>query len=129
MLLPAIMALRIPLRQSAFILKNIFNSTKFISTKPEIIVLSNDCTTFVAWHPQIDFPYECTQPIPSNVAEESNTVLKTVMSSELKQMFKTKTPDVARQELMNITHTTQHRWFPRARDKRAKKTEPDREYL
>lgn len=123
------MALRIPLRQSSFFLKNMCNFTKFISTRPEIIVLSNDCTTFVAWHPQIDFPYKCTQPIPSNITQETNTILKTEMSQELKQIFKTKTPDVARQELMNITHTTKHRWFPRARDKRAKKTEPDRKYL
>lgn len=113
--------------------RNIINkfrgAVRFVSTKEERIVLTDDGTTFVAWHPRQDFPYECTRPIPAKVIEESNTVLKTVMSPELKQMFKKKTPEVARQELMNITHTTKHRWFPRARDKKAKKTEPDREYL
>lgn len=96
---------------------------------PDRIVLNKNCTTFVAWHPEKDFPYECTKPITPQVVEESNTILKTVMSPELKQIFKQKNPEVARQELMTITHTTKHRWFPRARDKRAKKTKPDREYL
>lgn len=95
----------------------------------EKIVLNHNGTTFVAWHHEKDFPYECTKPIDKKLKEESNTILKTVMSPELKQLFKTKTPEVARQELMEITHTTKHRWFPRSRDKRAKKTKPERPYL
>lgn len=95
----------------------------------ERIVLSADGTTFIAWHPEKPFPYECTKPIDPKIEQESNTVLKTVLSPEIKQLFKKKTPEVARQELMAITHTTKHRWFPRSRDKRAKKTLPDREYL
>lgn len=104
-------------------------SSRLSSKLSERIVLNHDGTTFVAWHPEKKFPYECTKPIDKKIEEESNTILKTVMSSELKQMFKKKTPEVARQELMEITHTTKHRWFPRSRDKKAKKTEPDRPYL
>lgn len=96
---------------------------------PERIVLNSTGTMFVAWHPEKEIPYECTKPIELKPEEESNTVLKTVMSPELKQIFKKKSPEVARQELMAITHTTKHCWFPRSRDKRAKKTKPDREYL
>lgn len=99
------------------------------SNPPERIVVNAEGNTFIAYHPEKPFPYECTKPITPKVVEESNTVLRTVLSPELKQIFKKKTPEVARQELMAITHTTKHRWFPRARDKRAKKTEPDREYL
>lgn len=43
--------------------------------------------------------------------------------------FKDKKPEIARQELMNLTSTTKHRWFPRSRDKRAKNTPMDRPYL
>lgn len=123
------MALRISLLKTSNIFRNLPITTRNISSKDERIVLTKDGTTFVAWHQKQDFPYEYTRPIPERAIEESNTVLRTVMSPELKQIFKTKTPDAAREELMNITHTTKHRWFPRSRDKRAKKTVPDREYL
>jgi len=56
------------------------------------------------------------------VVKES--ALKTAM-----QAFKSKHPEVARQELMQLTHTTKHRWFPRARDRKAKQTPMDRPYL
>ncbi|KAK4877014.1 hypothetical protein RN001_009520 [Aquatica leii] len=96
---------------------------------PSTIVLTDDGSTFVAWHPKQDFPYECTKPLPESKVTETTSVLKTQMTSEVMEIFKKKTPEQARQELMNITHTTKHRWFPRARDKRAKKTPMDREYL
>lgn len=93
------------------------------------IVLTKDGSTLVAWHPKEDFPYEYTKPLPEPKIEENTSVLKTQMTNDLKQIFKKKTPEQARQELMNITYTTKHRWFPRARDKKAKKTPMDREYL
>jgi large subunit ribosomal protein L42 len=92
------------------------------------IVLTDDESTFVAWHPKQDYPYEFTQPLPEQKVEDTS-VLKTQLTPELRSIFNKKTPEQARQELMNITHTTKHRWFPRARDKRAKKTPMDREYL
>ncbi|EFA00323.1 large ribosomal subunit protein mL42 [Tribolium castaneum] len=100
-------------------------SAKFPDHK---IVLTDDESTYVAWHPKQDFPYECTQPLPEKQVEDTS-VLKTQLTPQLKEVFNKKTPEQARQELMNITHTTKHRWFPRARDKRAKKTPMDREYL
>lgn len=93
------------------------------------IVLSKDQSTFISWHPQEDFPYECTRPIVNSVEECSTSVLKTKLTPELFEIFNKKTPEQARLELMNITHTTKHRWFPRSRDKKRKKLEMDREYL
>ncbi|CAH1970650.1 unnamed protein product [Acanthoscelides obtectus] len=93
------------------------------------IVVTDDGTTIVAWHPKDDFPYECTRPLPERTVEKSTSVLKTNLTPEVMSIFNKKTPEQARQELMNITHTTKHRWFPRARDKKAKKTPMDREYL
>ncbi|KAJ3664030.1 hypothetical protein Zmor_008236 [Zophobas morio] len=107
-----------------FIARRLF-SAKFPGHK---IVLADDESTFVAWHPKLDYPYECTQPLPE-VSVTDTSVLKTQLTPQLMEVFNKKTPEQARQELMNITHTTKHRWFPRARDKRAKKTPMDREYL
>ncbi|XP_046384634.1 39S ribosomal protein L42, mitochondrial [Ischnura elegans] len=85
---------------------------------------------FVVWHPEKKIPYEYTRPLPTSEKVESNagSPLK-LDSEEAYSVFKQKTPEVIREELMEITSTTKHRWFPRARDKRAKKTPPDRPYL
>lgn len=93
------------------------------------LAITDDGSTFVAWHPPEDFPYEYTKPLPEKQIVEDNTVLKTQMTKELKEIFNKKTEEQARQELMNITFTCKHRWFPRARDKKAKKTPRHREYL
>lgn len=93
------------------------------------VALTDDGSTFVAWHPKQDFPYEYTKPLPIPEAIEDNTVLKTQLTAEVLEVFKKKNEEVARQELMNITGTTKHRWFRRPRDKRAQKTEMNREYL
>uniref|UniRef100_A0A6M2DE24 Large ribosomal subunit protein mL42 n=1 Tax=Xenopsylla cheopis TaxID=163159 RepID=A0A6M2DE24_XENCH len=89
------------------------------------IGVTDDQTTFVAWHPKKDFPYECSRPLPE-VNEDNGSYLKNLVT---KNAFKSPHPEIARQELMRITHTSKHVWFPRARDKRAKKTPMDREYL
>lgn len=93
------------------------------------IVLTDDESTYIAWHPKQDFPYECSRPLPEPDVIENKTVLKTQVTPELMSVLGKKSPDQARLELMNITHTTKHRWFPRARDRKAKKTPMDREYL
>lgn len=93
------------------------------------IVVTNDGSTVVAWHPKADFPYECTKPLPDEPVIETTSVLKTTLTPELLSVFNKKTPEQARQELMDITHTCKHRWFPRARDKKAKKTPMERDYL
>ncbi|ENN73161.1 39S ribosomal protein L42, mitochondrial [Dendroctonus ponderosae] len=93
------------------------------------IVSTSDGSTLVAWHPKQDFPYECTRPLPQQTTEEDASVLKTKLTPELLSIFNKKTPEQARAELMSITHTTKHRWFPLARRKRWRKTSPDREYL
>ncbi|CAG9771007.1 unnamed protein product [Ceutorhynchus assimilis] len=93
------------------------------------IVCTTDGSTLVAWHPKKDIPYECTQPLPEEKIQEHPSVLKTQLTPELLSIFNKKTPEQARAELMSITNTTKHRWFPRARDKKAKKTPMDREYL
>lgn len=94
------------------------------------ISMTEDGSTLVVFHPKSDFPYECTTPLSEVKTKENTSVLKTNLTPELKEIFHKKRPEQAREELMALTHTTKHRWFPRARDKKAKKNTPmDREYL
>ncbi|XP_068145646.1 large ribosomal subunit protein mL42 [Drosophila tropicalis] len=95
----------------------------------EAVGITKDGKTIVAWHPEQEIPYESTKPLPEIVLSESSEVIKESALQSAMQSFKNKHPEVARQELMQLTHTTKHRWFPRARDKKAKKTPMDRPYL
>lgn len=93
------------------------------------IALTDDRKTFVAWHPQQEFPYELTRPIPEYEERNRSAVIKENAINTAMTAFSTKHPEIARQELQRITFTTKHRWFPRSRDKKAKKTPMDRTYL
>lgn len=114
-------------------------STAHYSTRPttatgiwglvDKVALTNDGRTFVAWHPKPEFPYESSRPIPQVELRDRSSVIKESTIGTAMTAFNTKHPEIARQELSRITFTTKHRWFPRARDKKAKKTPMDREFL
>lgn len=93
------------------------------------VILSDDKKTFIAWHPNQDYPYEFTRPLPPMSETEESEIIKESAMKTAKNAFSAKKPEIARQQLMNLTYTTKHRWFPRARDKKAKKTPMDRPYL
>lgn len=97
----------------------------------EKIALTDDGKTFVAWHPRAEseFPYEHTLPVPTVKEQNRSAVLKSSAVEMAMKAFHTKKPALARRELARITFTSVHPWFPRARDKKAKKTPMDREYL
>ncbi|KAK9502961.1 hypothetical protein O3M35_011637 [Rhynocoris fuscipes] len=92
------------------------------------IVITNDGSTIVCWHPEKEFPYEFTKPLPVITNDKVSSVLKTSEKDAYK-VFKKQSPESVREELMKMTYTTKHRWFPRSRDKKAKKTPKDRTYL
>lgn len=94
----------------------------------EKVVATQDCTLFVAWHPTPEFPYEHSLPLPPPSIPTS-TLLKDDAIQSAMQAFGNKRPEIARMELMKITNTSKHTWKPRQRDKKAKNTRPDREYL
>ncbi|XP_017958175.1 39S ribosomal protein L42, mitochondrial [Drosophila navojoa] len=104
------------------------NAVGGISLVDRVAVTKNG-KTIVAWHPDTPFPYEHTKPLPQFVEKQSSDVIKETALQTAMTAFKNKFPEVARQELMKLTHTTKHRWFPRARDRKAKKTPMDRPYL
>ncbi|CAF4789364.1 39S ribosomal protein L42, mitochondrial [Pieris napi] len=92
------------------------------------IVMTDDGSTIVALHKDQEFPYEFSKPLPEESIEDKS-VLRMSDYSEVKRVFKEMKPEFARQQLSSLTLTTQHRWFPRSRDKKAKKTEMNRPYL
>ncbi|CAG4979705.1 unnamed protein product [Parnassius apollo] len=92
------------------------------------IVITNDGSTIVALHPDKDFPYEFSKPLPEKNKEE-NGILKMSDYNEVKRVFKNMKPEMARKQLASLTLTTEHRWFPRARDKKSKKNEMNRPFL
>lgn len=92
------------------------------------IVITDDGSTIVALHQDKDFPYECSRPLPEE-NKQNDGVLRMSDYNEVKRVFKEMKPEIARKQLSSLTLTTEHRWFPRARDKKAKKTEMNRPYL
>lgn len=92
------------------------------------IVITDDGSTIVALHQEKEFPYELSRPLPEQ-SKEDDSVLRMSDYNEVKRVFKDMKPEMARQQLASLTLTTTHRWFPRARDKKAKKTEMNRPFL
>ncbi|XP_012278550.1 39S ribosomal protein L42, mitochondrial [Orussus abietinus] len=97
------------------------------SMLPSQVVVVADDDTIVCWHPEETFPYECSKPLPE-AKPGSNSVLK-IGENEINSVFRKVNPELAPQMLAKITFTTKHRWYPRSRDRKAKKTEPNRPYL
>jgi len=101
---------------------------RLYSTKlPSEYVIFQDNDLIICWHKPEPFPYECSKPLPAKVPEPEG-VLK-VSEIEVNKLFKRRNEAMIPEELARITYTTKHRWYPRARDKRAKKTPRDRPYM
>lgn len=98
-----------------------------LSTVEKVVTTSDD-STFISWHPTHDFPYEYSKPLPPP-AIPTSTLLKDEAIQRSMEAFGAKQPEIARQELMKLTSTSLHVWKPRQRDRKAKNTKPDREYL
>lgn len=105
-----------------------FKPKEIIARYYNKIVITNDGSTIVALHQDQGFPYEHSRPLPEEPAE-SNSILRMDNIKEVHRVFKDTKPEIARKQLAAITLTTEHRWFPRARDKKAKNTEMNRPYL
>lgn len=82
-----------------------------------------------AWHPDPAYPYELSQPLPAVSVEQNPSLLKEEVLRTAMSAFSNRRPEVAREELTRLTYTCKNRWFPRSRDKKAKKTPMDRPYL
>lgn len=99
-------------------------------TVTERIAVTDDGSTIVCWHPEKPFPYECSKPIPEETNNEVNSVLKVQNISAIYDVFKPKDEERTREELMKLTYTSKHVWFPQGKKTYKKKPVPrDREYL
>jgi len=93
------------------------------------VAISEDKKTIVCWHPHKPFPYECSLPLPDVPIKEDHSVLKVQSTPALRNIHRPKPTDLERLELMKITHTTKHVWFPIARKVKRRKPNMDRPYL
>lgn len=93
------------------------------------IAESKNQQAFFAWHPKKEIAYEFTRPLPKAKEQTYVTLMKEEKLEEALKAYKHDYSDGVRGELSKLTFTTKHRWFPRSRDRLAKKTEMDRKYL
>jgi len=99
---------------------------KYSTLPSEAVIFTEDDSMVICWHPEQPFPYECSLPLPE---EKPDTSVLRIGKKDIEDIFWQKKPYQVVEELANITYTTKHRWYPKSRDKKAKKTEPDRPYL
>lgn len=94
------------------------------------IVVTDDASTIVCYHPQSSFPYEFTLPLPETKVPD-NSVLCVQNKENVHEIFSKPNNNLIQQELMKVTYTTKHRWVPPKKWKRrfAHKKTVDREYL
>lgn len=93
------------------------------------VVFTDDGSTVVCWHPEKEFPYEYTLPLPELSNVKTDSILRLQSREEVTSLLHSKKPEFVRKELMRITHTTKHRWFPKMPKSMKPKPPPDREYL
>lgn len=77
--------------------------------------ISKDGTCFVAHHPEKNYPYEMTKPLPK--VEEDNSLLR----ANNKHMI-TKSPNLEQLQALTYTHSRNWQEFP-GREKRLKEIE------
>lgn len=80
--------------------------------REERIVLSDDGAIIACWHPQPKFPYELSRPIPRSTENSTSSVMNTQVTEEMKELYHHKPERFQRRDLMKVTSTTKHRWFP-----------------
>lgn len=96
------------------------------STLPKEAIIYLDKETIVCWHPEQPFPYKYSRPLPK---ERIPKTMLQIGRQEINEAYELKTEQQIADELAQLTQTTKHRWFPRSRDKKAKKTPRERKYM
>lgn len=112
------------------LISRLANSVATRSVSQYAIVVTDDASTIVCYHPEDQFPYECSKPLPEDKVLD-NSVLRVQNKENLYEVFSKPNNQLVQQELMKMTYTTKHRWVPPKKWKRrfAHKKIVDREYL
>ncbi|XP_077540256.1 mitochondrial ribosomal protein L42 [Haemaphysalis longicornis] len=88
------------------------------SRSQQRIVLTDDGSTIVCWHPEEEFPYEHTKPLP-NIRprlDEANSALKLQYRLEnIEKHYRNDRLEI--EDLVKMTYTTKHRWYPNNKKK------------
>ncbi|KAK1137219.1 hypothetical protein K0M31_001741 [Melipona bicolor] len=95
---------------------------------PREIVIPLNKDMIICWHPEQEFLYEYSLPLPEEKQVSSNSVL-CIGEKEIAEVFKHKKEEVVVEELSKITYTTKHRWYPKNWRRRLRKVESERPYL
>jgi large subunit ribosomal protein L42 len=93
------------------------NAVNARSTSEHAIVVTDDASTIVCYHPERQFPYECTKPLPKKKVLD-NSVLRVQNKEFIHEVFSKPNSELVQQELMKMTFTTKHRWVPPKKWKR-----------
>jgi len=88
------------------------------------VVLSPDGNTVLCWHPEPEFPYEYSRPMPRNETEmqQGDSALKVQYVMDERARHRADGPN--QQELMKIFHTTRHAFDHKPRMKYRKPNPP-----
>ncbi|CAG0916081.1 unnamed protein product [Notodromas monacha] len=81
----------------------------------------------VCWHPEVPTPYEFTKPLPVTVNSQDGENLKIQLKEDLKHVRRPKYEKAMIDELMKMTYTTKHRWYPVPRKKYNRKPTRERD--
>jgi len=85
--------------------------------REEQVVVTNDGTVVACWHPAPQFPRALTRPIPRSQLQTDTPAspLKVQVTEEMKELYHHKPERFQRRDLMRLTWSTKHRWFPSRR--------------
>uniref|UniRef100_A0A0B6YXE2 Large ribosomal subunit protein mL42 n=1 Tax=Arion vulgaris TaxID=1028688 RepID=A0A0B6YXE2_9EUPU len=113
--------------------RTLFTSPAHYKSRSPDVCLSVDKKMILCWHPEPDFPYEYTQPVPRDKTqlEKGDSVLKIQYLVDEKLKNRPEGPTLA--ELSQILYVPRHalKRYPRHEKKMEmiKKVPKDREYL
>ena len=82
--------------------------------REERIAVTEDGAVIACWHPPPKFPYEMSRGLPVQESATSSP-LKVTVTEDMKELYHHKPERFARRDLMRITWTTKHKWFPSKR--------------
>ncbi|CAN8017377.1 unnamed protein product [Ixodes persulcatus] len=91
-----------------------YSTTTNPDDKSHMIVLTDDGSTIVCWHPEPEFPYEHTKPLPKVDPElnEGDSALKLqVRLDNINRSYRNERLEI--EALTKLTYTTKHRWYPK----------------
>lgn len=101
------------------------------SQSKQRVVVTDDGSTIVMWHPEEEFPYEHTKPLPNirSRLDEADSALKLQHRLEnIVPHYRNERLEI--EALTKLTYTTKHRWYPNTNKKYKNPNPPiDREGL